>query len=169
MSSPSGALIWKTAVTDSNTIADENLGIVREELTSTGGLKKYKYVQVHASSAALANGTPCMYVADATDTTMMVVTTVVATGGRNLVAGVGVGAIAAGSYGWIQVYGRHSAVKTNGDDDIAALDTIIQSSTDAVVDSVGAGTASTHAPIGYALAADSDANNTVSTFITINA
>lgn len=160
-------LVFKTAVTDSSTTAQEQLGVVRVELDSNGGYKKYKYVQNHASSAALANGTPAMYVLDATDTNLNVVTTVVATGGRNLVAGVAVGAIAAGSYGWLQIYGRHSAVLTNGDDDIAALDAVIQSSTAAVVDSVAAGTAPTHAVLGWALAADVDGSNTVSTFITI--
>lgn len=65
-------------------------------------------------------------------------------------------------YGYLQTRGYHSAIKTNGDDDIAAGDTLIMVATDGVVDSVAAATTTgTLLKVGIARAADVDAANTV--------
>lgn len=69
-------------------------------------------------------------------------------------------------YGWLLVEGFHSAIKDNGDDDIAAGDTLIMVATDGVVDSVAAGTTTgTLLYVGTAAAADSDSANTVAGFV----
>ncbi len=60
----------------------------------------------------------------------------------------------------MQVGGRHSAVVTNGDDDIAAGVQIIASG-DGTCDSAALGTALTTKFIGISVAADSDSANTV--------
>jgi|SRR6185295_1897385 len=149
---------WQDAVTDSSTTAKYPLGTIRDELDVTTGMKKYRYV---LANATVANGTPCMY----SDLYKREIHTTVASAKRGQPSGVGVGAIASGSYGWIQCAGYHATVLTNGDDDIAAGDTVIQSSTDAVVDSVAAGTATTYKPYGVATTADVDANNTVAVML----
>lgn len=85
--------------------------------------------------------------------------------------------IADGGYGWIQVRGP-ATVNTAGDDDIAAGGILYATTTDGTVENIDATifttTAATLAQIqrclrivGYALAADSDANNNVAAFITI--
>ncbi len=66
------------------------------------------------------------------------------------------------SYGWGMINGPHSAIKTNGDDDIAAFDTLIMVATDGVVDSIANATSTgTLLKVGYASAVDVDASNTV--------
>ena len=143
--------------------ADVGLGALRFQYDpgTPGGMRVLRYVKVHADSAAVANGTPLMW----TDTLQTTVSTVVATGNRNFPAGVGIGTITAGNKGWIQCLGYHSAVITNGDDEIAKGDSVIYSATDGKVDSVAAGTASTYKIVGIAAAADVDAANTVATYI----
>lgn len=70
-------------------------------------------------------------------------------------------------YGWLQTHGYHSAIKTNGDDDISQGDTLIMVATDGVVDSVAkATTTGTLLQVGYAAAADVDADNTVAAWLT---
>ena len=64
-------------------------------------------------------------------------------------------------YMLMQVGGRNTAVKTNGDDDIAAGDQIIASG-DGTCDSEALGTDLKALVIGIAAAADVDASNTVS-------
>lgn len=63
-------------------------------------------------------------------------------------------------YMLMQVGGRHSAILTNGDDDIAAGVQIIASG-DGTCDSAALGTALTTKFIGISVAADVDASNTV--------
>jgi hypothetical protein len=167
MSNPQG-LTFKTQLTDSNTVAQEELGIIRTENDSAtdGGYKVYKYVQA-AADTTVANGTPLLYVTATTNRT--IVTLDLTDANTNNVAGVGVGAIAASSYGWIQLKGYHSAVITNADDDISANDAIIYGAADGVVDSVAAGTAPTNAILGFAVADDVNADDTVATLLTISA
>ncbi len=81
-------------------------------------------------------------------------------------AGVVIGTPTQNTWGWVQTAGYHAAVKTNGDDDIAANDTIIMVATDGVVDSVaGATRTGTLSVVGVAAAADVDAADTVATWI----
>lgn len=140
----------------------ETLGAVRWQIDSEGGsgLRALRFVQLHADSAAVATGTPVMW----KDTTMTIVTTVISSS-RNHPAGVGIGTLTAGRYGWIQCKGYHAAVITDGGDDIAKGDSVIYSATDAKVDSVAAGTSPTYKPLGFAAAADVDADNTVAVYL----
>lgn len=153
-------LTWKTKLTANDSTAQEQLGIIREDIDSTGSLKRYVYVQA-AADTTVANGTALAF----SDTIRNVATSDISDASQNQPCGVGIGAITAEYYGWVQCYGYHATVLTNGDDDIADGDTIILSSSDGVVDSVAAGTASTYKPLGVAVAADVDANNTVATFL----
>ena len=69
-------------------------------------------------------------------------------------------------YGWVQTDGYHSAIKTNGDDDIAQDDTLIMVATDGVVDSIAkATTTGTLLLVGYAADVDADATNTVPAYL----
>ena len=151
--------LFHTALTANDSTAKEQLGAIRAEWDGTQW-KWYKYVQV-AAGTTVANGTPLAY--PTTNTARTIVSGTVADYLRNRPAGVGVGAITASYYGWIQIKGPHSAVITNGDDDIAAGDTIILATTGGQVDSVAAGTPTTYRPLGIATAADVDAANTVAT------
>lgn len=65
-------------------------------------------------------------------------------------------------YGYILAAGYYPTVLTNGDDDIALGDQIIVSTTDGLCDSA---TTLTGKHLGYATAADVDANNTVAAYI----
>ena len=131
----------------------------------TVGDETYVYVQVSASAAnAAASGTVLYATLDDSN----IVTDDISTTHQNLVRGVAIGAIAKGSFGWIQTWGDHSAVKTDGGDDIATGDAIIgDPSVDGVCDSVAAGTAPTHKVIGFATSADSDTSDTVAAYITL--
>lgn len=153
---------WATPLTSDSSTQLEELGILREHIDEDEGHKVYKYVQIDASSAAIANGTVCVTTGDLY---FRKATTVCdAAADRNQPIGVGIGTITAGNYGWLQVRGYHSAVKTNGDDDIAIGQALIvdaEGGTDGTCDSVAVGTAPTHKVIGWALAADVDASNTV--------
>ena len=151
---------FNTLLTGNATDAGDEPGVLRFELDAvTSGLKVYRYVQLHADSAALANGTPVGF----QDVYHRVVTTDFQAGvsDRNLPAGVGIGTLSVSKYGWIQCGGYHATVKTNGDDDIARGDNVILAGTDAVVDSVASGTASTYKPLGRCVTADINADNTV--------
>jgi hypothetical protein len=66
-------------------------------------------------------------------------------------------------FGYIQTAGLHTAIKTDGGDDITAGDTIIMKATDGVIDSVAAATSTgTLLYVGIAQADDVDAADTVS-------
>lgn len=148
-------------VTATSTEAKTNVGATR-----VMGDKCYVYVQLYASAtAAAADGTVLYATLDDSN----VVTDDISATHQNMVRGVAIGAIALGSYGWIQTWGDHTAVNTDGGDDIATGDAIIGDATvDGVCDSVAAGTAPTHKVIGFATSADSNTNDTVATFITIS-
>lgn len=153
-------MIYKTELTANDSSAKDQVGALRAEFHAIYGLRIYKYVNV-AADTTVANGTPLAYV----DAYGLQVTSDISDSSQNRPAGVGIGAITAGNYGWIQVAGHHSAVITNGDDDITAGASVILSSTDGKADSVAAGTAATHRPLGVAVAADVDAADTVAVFL----
>jgi hypothetical protein len=92
-------------------------------------------------------------------------------------AGVFQGVIADAGYGWIQVYGP-ALLNTSGDDDITVGGILYATTTDGKVEMVDATifttTAATLAQIqrllrrvGYAVAVDTDADNTVASFLTL--
>ena len=138
MSNTTPQQVWKTKLTADDTVAQETQGAVRYELDATNGMRGFVYIQA-ASDTTVADGTPLMWVLS--DTARLSVTLDLTDSGLNFPAGVGIGVITASSYGWVQFMGYHDAVITNGDDDIAAGDSIIQSSADGQVDSVAANTA----------------------------
>lgn len=131
--------------TDTSTTAKYKVGtVVRDKATN----KVYKYIQVE--DAALAIGDVVEY-SDITGSEV----TKDRSGGSSLgriVAGVALGTIADGSYGWIQVAGLNTYVKTDGS--VAAGEAIVpHASTDGVADSVVASTTA-HQVFGYSLVAD---------------
>ena len=157
--------MWATKLTDNSATAKEQLGIKRIEWDSSDScFKAYRYVQA-ASDTTVADGTALCF----TDTLRQVVSSDISDADNNQPAGVGIGAITASYYGWVQTGGYHSAVLTNGDDDIADGDHIIlDDSNDGVVDSVSAGTACTDTQVGIAVADDVDGSNTVAVFLTLD-
>lgn len=143
--------------------ATEQLGTIRWIYDATYGPLAYRYVKT-ASDTTVANGTALAFTSGYPGGT---VTLDISDAKQNYVAGVGIGVISPGQYGWIQCYGYHSAVITNGGDDIAAGDSLIlaASADDGMCDSVAAGTAPTYKTLGIAVAADVDAANTVAAFL----
>jgi len=128
--------------------------------------KEYRYVQFDngAGNVTAAAGQVVTWKTYASK----VVTNDISDGATNLPAGVLQNVVTDQYYTFVQTGGRYSTLKTDGGDDIAANDTIIvDPSVDGTVDSVAAGTASTHAVVGIALAADVDANNTVDALLFI--
>jgi len=125
-------IISPGGLTASSTAAKNKLGTVAEDVNGY----KYRYVQnISADSIAIANGT-CVYLASVSAW----VVSPDYTGGSSTstrVAGVGIGAIAAGSYGWIQITGIHTAVKT--DAGVAAADYLVGHSVDGECDTMGDG------------------------------
>ncbi len=154
---------WATKLSSNDSTAQEEVGILRKEWSSTNScFKTYRYVQA-ASDTTVANGTALAFV----DAYGKQVTSDISDASQNQPAGAGIGVITPSYYGWIETGGYHSAVLTNGDDDIADGDTVILSSADGTCDSVAAGTASTHRPLGIAVADDVNAANTVATYLTV--
>lgn len=87
-------------------------------------------------------------------------------------------AIADGGWGWVLVYGVYATTKTSGDDDIIIGDALISTTTDGAVGRINATAFTTTAAtltqaqrmvrlVGYAVAADVDADNTVAAFINL--
>lgn len=138
------ALGREAELDQSNTAAKFPLGILA--MDQKGNI--FRYVQnIEADSIAIADGT-CVY-----GTTTPGVVSPDFTGGNGIttnVVGVGIGAIAAGSYGWIQVSGYHDAVKT--DAGVAAGDFLVGHSVDGEADTMADG--EEEQVFGQALAAD---------------
>lgn len=149
-------------LTSDSATAENQLGTLRTEWSTTDScLKTYKYV-LTASDTTVANGTALGF----SDTLGHTASLDCTDYDENQPLGVGIGVITAGQYGWVQTKGYHSAVLTNGDDDIADGDhVILDASTDGVVDSVAAGTAPGDRRIGVAVAADVDAGDTVAVML----
>lgn len=84
----------------------------------------------------------------------------------NMLAGIQLSVVTDTYYAWYQTWGYYATIATNGDDDIAAGDTLIWDA-DNAVNSVAAATAPTYRIVGSAVAADVDAANTVAGYITI--
>lgn len=137
------------------------------EIVDSEGLKRYQYIKyaegTGSISAAAGN---IVYYEEGTDWDGFYVTSDLSDTVANLVAGVLQAALTDEYYGWIQTWGYYEDVATNGDDDIAAGVSIIPVG-DGTVDSVAAGTAPTYKVVGWAVADDVDADDTVATHITL--
>jgi hypothetical protein len=141
-------------------------GEVVEVVTSTG-LKRYKYVNYESGTGSIAAAAGNVaYFLDGSDFDGYTVTSDVSDTVANMVAGVLQAAITDEYWGWVQTWGYYATVTTNGDDDIAVGQSIIGSG-DGTVDSVAVGTAPTYRVVGWATNADTDADNDVPVYITL--
>ena len=147
-----------TKLTANDATAKEEAGRVRWE---SG--KAYRYVL--AEDGALANGD----VVEFSDTSGYEVTKDRAGGASigRVVAGVAIGTITDAYYGWVQVHGRHTAIKTDGG--VSAGDVLVpHTNKDGVADT---GTSASTVVItagqvfGHALAADTDSTTTAGTVV----
>ena len=153
--------LFKTAITDDSSTAKEQLGVLRREYDSTNGFRVFKYVQASLTAAASNGRVLCWYNSIGT-----VATDDVSTTRAGLPAGVAIGTLTNGQYGWIQIGGYHSAIDTDGHDDVADGDTLIaQDTTDGVSGRVAFGTASTFKILGVATVDDVNADDTVAGLI----
>ena len=149
------------AITDSSTTRQYALGTE----VSIGG-KSYRYIEVDAGSSTLANGSLVYSMA----TGRNLVTDDISDTKNSLWRGVAVGAIASGSFGWVQYAGPHSAAKVEGSGlagSIATFDGIKGSLTaDGCCAAVTAGVALSESAgiIGHATGASISAN-TVALFL----
>lgn len=147
-----------TKLNANDATAKEELGRVRWE-----GGKAYRYVLVEDQN--LANGDVVEY----SDTSGYEVTSD-RSGGASIgraVAGVAIGTLTDAQYGWIQISGRHTAIKTDGG--VAAGDVLVPHATkDGRADT---GTTASTVVItsgqrfGFALAADTDTTTTAGTVV----
>lgn len=153
--------VWNTALTANDSAAREELGIIRETYDTTNGYRRFKYVQFDNGTGNLTSVANQVVYYVAASFVSAKVTNDVSDSGINFIAGITPVALTDGYYGWMQVIGS-ATVNTNGDDDIAAGDALIgTAAADGVCNSVAANTAPTNKVLGWALAADSDAANTV--------
>jgi len=157
--------LWATKLSANDSAAKEQLGIKRVEWNATDScFKAYRYGQA-AADTTVANGTALAH----SDTLRHTISSDISDCAINQVAGVGIGAITASYYGWWQTGGYHSVIATDAGDDIADGDwLILHASTNGVVDRTASGNAAVSNPIGYAVAADVDADDTVAGFLTID-
>lgn len=137
------------------------------EVNSSTGIKRYKYVKYDNGTGNLSlSANDVVYYLNTGAWDGYTVTKDLSDTTANMVAGVALGSISDGQYGWVQVAGYNSAVATNGDDDISAGDAVWGVG-DGTVDSTNAGTAPTYLPLGFAVANDDDSADTVATRITV--
>lgn len=126
---------WKTELTDTDTTPQEQLGLVRSEVTADGGTKLYKYVQ-NKSGGALAVGSAATYTL--TDDSGYQVTTIA---GADAGSGAGItlaASLADDSYGWIQIAGVNTAALVKGDTDPTTAGALV--GTSATAAKLGGGT-----------------------------
>lgn len=131
---------WQTELTANDTSPKEMLGIRRIEL-GNNGRKVYVYVKNAEASAALSAGQVVKW----DDASSGAVKKASAAG--DLLAGVAIGDITAGNYGWVQVFGLATVLTASS---TAAGDAVIAASTAGVGGRVAAGTAPTNQVLGWA-------------------
>lgn len=137
---------WQTELTANDTSPKEMLGIRRIEL-GDGGRKVYVYVKNAEASAALSAGEVVKW----DDVSSGAVKKASAAG--DLLAGVAIGDITAGNYGWVQVFGLATVLTAAS---TAAGDAVIASSTAGVGGRVAKGT---DAPANQVLGWATDSRN----------
>lgn len=121
------------------------------------GCRRFAFVYNNgATTTAVANGAVVYW----TDHYGAVVSTKQADSARNCARGVGIGAISAANYGWVQTDGYHGAVLADSST-FALGDKAEAYSTDGEVTDIAAGTAPTYTVIGSPLAASSGTPKTV--------
>lgn len=147
---------WQTELTANDTSPKEMLGIRRIELGDKGR-KVYAYVKNAEASAALAAGQVIKW----DDAGAGTVKKAAAAG--DLLAGVAVGAITAGNYGWVQVFGLATVLTASSTE---AGDAVIASS-NGVGGRVAKGTAPTNQVLGWATDTRNGTGGTNTVFLTL--
>ena len=145
-------------------LEEDTLGVIRFVIDTTGGTgtKAYRFVAVTAGSAAVAAGAPVVY----TDAYKTTVDTRYAQSTVNQCAGVGIGAIAAGNRGWIQIYGATTLTLGAAVAALQGQPCILDAATaDGTVNIIAVGTAITYKPIAWCTAAGTGAGGTVAAFL----
>lgn len=137
---------WQTELTANDTSPKEMPGIRRIEL-GDGGRKVYVYVKNAEASAALSAGEVVKW----DDVSSGAVKK--ASAASDLLAGVAIGDITAGNYGWVQVFGLATVLTAAS---TAAGDAVIASSTAGVGGRVAKGT---DAPANQVLGWATDSRN----------
>ena len=148
---------WQTELTANDTSPKEMLGIRRIELGDKGR-KVYVYVKNAEESAALSAGEVVKWDNVSSGAVKK------ASAAGDLLAGVAIGAITAGNYGWVQVFGL-ATVKTAAS--TAAGDAVIASSTGGVGGRVAKGTAPTNQVLGWATDTRDDTGKTNTVFLVL--
>ena len=158
--------IGHTILTENSSTANHTPGEVIE-IVGSAGLKRYKYINFDNGAdnvAALAGGVAFMM--GSTNFDGSTVTMDLSSSKANNAIGVFQRVLTDGYYGWVQTWGQYSAVLTNGDDDIAAGDSVWAVG-DGTVNSDAAGTAPKYKVVGWAISDDVNASNTVDTYLTL--
>lgn len=148
---------WQTELTANDTSPKEMLGIRRIEL-GDGGRKVYVYVKNAEASSALSAGEVVKWDSVSSGTVKK------ASAAGDLLAGVAIGDITAGNYGWVQVFGLATVLTASS---TAAGDAVIASSTAGVGGRVAKGTAPTHQVLGWAIGTRDTTGGTNTVFLTL--
>ena len=148
---------WQTELTANDTSPKEMLGIRRIEL-GDGGRKVYVYVKNAEALAALSAGEIVKWDNVSSGAVKK------ASAAGDLLAGVAIGAITAGNYGWVQVFGLATVLTASG---TAAGDAVIVSSSAGVGGKVTKGTAPTHQLLGWAIGTRDATDETNTVFLTL--
>lgn len=162
---PSFKTIFNSSLTSNSSVALDELGALRDEYDSTNGYRQFKYVQFDNGTGNVTSVANQVVYTVAASAAGAKVTNDVSDSDVNQVAGVLPVALTDLYYGWMQVRGK-ATVNTDGDDDISAHDALIGGG-DGTCESVAQDTAPTNKVLGWALADDDNAANTVSAMITI--
>jgi len=130
-------------------------GTPQETIDDTVGVRKFVFVK-NVGAAAIADG-DCLVFLNNSSTQVGAYSDAIAAGftigaSLNRAAGVGIGPISAGNYGWIQVSGYHPAVKTNGACANGQMLTLDNTSSTKVA-AVALGTAASYTVVGIAVGA----------------
>lgn len=148
---------WQTELTANDTSPKEMLGIRRIEL-GDGGRKVYVYVKNAEASTALAAGQIVKWDNVSSGEVKK------ASAAGDLLAGVAIGDITAGNYGWVQVFGLATVLTASS---TAAGDAVIASSTGGVGGRVAKGTAPTNQVLGWARDAQDATGGTNTVFLVL--
>lgn len=148
---------WQTELTANDTSPKEMPGIRRIELGDRGR-KVYAYVKNAEASAALSAGEIVRW------DNVSIATVKKASAAGDLLAGVAIGDITAGNYGWVQVFGLATVLTAAS---TAAGDAVIASNTAGVGGRVAKGTAPTHQVLGWARDTRDDTGGTNTVFLVL--
>lgn len=147
---------WQTELTANDTSPKEMPGIRRIEL-GDGGRKVYVYVKNAEASAALSAGEVVKWDNVSSGAVKK------ASAAGDLLAGVAIGDITAGNYGWVQVFGLATVLTAAS---TAAGDAVIAAS-GGVGGRVAKGTAPTNQVLGWATDTRDGTGGTNTVFLTL--